>query len=350
MNSEDIRTFEWIWNNRAKCRYDLSRNELYEQDLASLGIRTSYDDYLKEKDPERYFKQTVAELYGVDEENVIPTIGGTEAIFIASGYLGSLSREILIPAPEYEPLFIVPRNLGSSVVLRPDFEAAEAYSGDGSAMLTSPGNPEGVERIELFDRFSERLGKNSRIYVDETFTEFKFKDRPDSLFNRDQRTIVSGTMTKFFGLTKIRTGWILSHEEDRKGILRVKSMSSAANPRYPMWLAANVLRGRSRFAGIVKRLIQSNLPVADEFVSRFDRLSWKKPDSAPFGFVRYDLDVDSVTLCSRIYEDTAGLLVPGSFFGVEHEFRLCFFLEPSVLIEAFETLTQYFEDHLSSMG
>lgn len=349
MKNEQIRTFDWIGRYRLKCKYDLSRNELLEQDLSDIGVRTAYEDYLKEEDPENYFKDTVAELYGVEKDDVIPTIGGTEAIFLASGFLGSISERILIPVPEYEPIFRVPHALGSNVVTGVAGEIAKLSSEGDSAMMTSPGNPEGLDRTNVFESLADVLGKDSRIYVDETFTEFRFRNKPDTLFHEDVRALVSGTMTKFFGLTKLRTGWILAHDDDRERIMRVKAMSSAANPKYPLWLAANVLGKREAFARTVRDIIQTNLPVADAFIRKFGYLDWKKPDSAPFGFVRYNLDIDSETLCKNVYEDTGILLVPGSYFGVEHGFRLCFFLKPDTVRDAFEILTEYFEERLSPM-
>ncbi len=342
MRTDQIKTFDWIGKYRASCKYDLSRNELSEQDLDAIGIETSYEAYLREKDPDSYFKDTVAELYGVDSSNVIPTIGGTEGIFLAAGFLASISSRILVPLPEYEPIYVVPKALGANVVHGTDEKIAGMASAGDSAMLTSPGNPEGVLRENTFNAIADATGKDSRIYVDETFTEFKFKKKPDTLFHSDTRALASGTMTKFFGFTKLRTGWILAHNEDYGKVMRVKSMTSAHNPKYPLWLASKVLEKREPFAEKVMGLVNSNLPVADSFVRSFDFMSWKKPEAAPFGFVRYDLDIDSVSLCEDIYSRTGVLLVPGAYFGVEHGFRLCFFQPPEVTRAAFEQLSSYF--------
>lgn len=339
-----MKTFDWIGKYRDSCKYDLSRNELIEQDLDSLGIETSYEEYLKENNPDNYFRETVADLYKVESRNVIPTIGGTEAIFLASGFLSSISSRILVPIPEYEPIIVVPKALGTQVVLETDEKITSVSSKDDSAMLTSPGNPVGLPREETFEAIAGNLGRESRIYVDETFTEYKFKKTPDSLFHSDERALASGTMTKFFGLTKLRTGWVLAHDSDVGNVMKVKNMTSAHNPKYPLWLAANVLHKRDSFAGIIRKMLDSNLPVAEKFVENFDFLNWKKPETAPFGFVRYDMDVDSEKMCEDIYAKTGILLVPGSYFGVERGFRLCFFQPPEITKTAIEILSEYFEE------
>lgn len=344
MRADRIKTFDWIGRYRNSCKYDLSRNELFEQDLTSLGIETSYEEYLKEKNPDAYFRETLAEIYKVESRNIIPTIGGTEAIFIAAGFLSAVSPRILVPIPEYEPIYVVPAALGSQVVIETDENIAGISSQNDSAMLTSPGNPEGIIREDTFDALADSLGRNSRIYVDETFTEYRFRNVPETLFHSDERAIVSGTMTKFFGLTKLRTGWIFAHDEDYDRVMRIKSMTSAHNPGYPLWLSANVLHKRTTFAEIIRKMLDSNLPVAEKFVDSFEFLEWKRPDSAPFGFVRYEMDVDSVSLCEDIYSKTGILLVPGSYFGAENSFRLCFFQPPEITEEAFEVLTSYFEE------
>lgn len=344
MKPEKIEIFDWIGGRRSSCRYDLAKNEMYELNLEEMGVNTSYSDYLHEKDPEGYFKETVARLYSVDPENVIPTLGGSEAIFLASAYIGSISDRILIPKPEYGPIFTVPEALGYRILMDTPKNLLESASGDDSVLLTSPSNPEGLRRDDLVRDLSEKIGDDSRIYVDETFNEFLFKEKPISLYHSNERIIASGTMTKFYGMTRLRTGWLLAGEEDAEMLGRYKSMTSASNPKYPLWLAANILERREKFVQKVRSMMQTNLPVADDFVSNFNYLHWNKPDSAPFGFVKYSMKTDSVTLCRKIYDDTGILLVPGSYLGAEYGFRLCFFLEPEENRKAFSLLRSYFEE------
>lgn len=348
MKPTQIRTFDWIGERRGKCRYDLGKNELFEQDLAAMGIDTSYESYLKCPDPELYFRETVAELYGTSPDNVIPTAGGTEGIFLASAHLGNVSRRILIPVPDYDPLMTVPRSLGYTVI-EGNTEQILSSAGKGDSLsLTSPSNPEGDDRREFIDSMISALGEDSRIYIDETFTEFRFNGKPETFFGKDPRIITSGTMTKFFGLTRLRTGWILASGDDASSIRRYKSLVSASNARYPLWLAANALKNREKFGRVVKRLIESNFPVAEDFVEGTKGLSWNKPGATPFGFVHYSYDVSSEDLCRSVYDDTGILLVPGTYFGQDRGFRLCFFIEPDRFREAIGILKKYLEDRFAS--
>ncbi len=344
VSMEEILTFSWMGKYRAACKYDLAKNELEEQDFTDIGVETSFSEYRRESDPDAYFRETVADIYGLESKNVIPTVGGTEGIFLAGAYLSTLSSSLLVPTPEYEPIFVAPRALGSKVRLVPESEAVQSVGSDESFLMTSPGNPTGKVRHEMFRGMLESTGPNGRGYVDETFSEFLFNKRPLTLMRENDRTVCSTTMTKFFGLTKIRTGWIMSSGEDTDGIMKFKNLTSASNPKYPLWLAANALERRQAYAAKVKDRLERNLPVADRFVNEFDFLEWTKPDSAPFGFVRFDLSVDSEKLCTDVYEKTGILLVPGKFFGTEGGFRLCFFLPPERNREAFGILADYFRD------
>ncbi len=337
-----MKTFDWMAKYRPSCKYDLAKNELHSQYLTEMGVETSYSEFQKEKDPENYFKETVAALYGIDAENVIPTIGGTEGIFIAAAFLGTVSQRIIVPLPEYDPIFDVPKTLGNRVDAFNEEELLSNARKDDSVMLTSPGNPGGKFRTELYGNLMDSIGKDSRIYVDETFSEFHFSKRPTTLFGTDDRTFCSTTMTKFFGLSAIRTGWIMAEKKEMHSLATFKSVSSGSNPLFSLWVAANALNRRNAFAKKIQRILEQNLPVADGFVGEFEDLEWEKPDSAPFGFVRYRSGEDSVTLCKDVFKKTGVLLVPGSFFGVENGFRLCFFLPPDENREAFEVLSDYF--------
>lgn len=342
--AEQLRTFQWMGLYRPKSKYDLSRNELFEQDLVEMGVETSYEEFLKEPEPSRFFRETVSEIYGVEPENIVPTLGGTEGIFLAAAFTGSVSPRIVVPLPDYEPIFVAPRVLGNRVVPVPENKIVDTLLPTDSVMMTSPSNPGGNERIDLYRSVLSTLGRDSRVYVDETFSEFRFTEKPKTLFGKDERTFCSSTMTKFFGMSSIRTGWIMASRDDVAEITHFKNISSAANPQYPLWLASNILKQRQAYSRKVSSILRENLPVADKFVKEIDYLSWEKPESAPFGFVKYGMETDAETLCVDIYKKTGILLVPGDYFGEDHGFRLCFFLPPEKNREAFEILTEYFHN------
>jgi aspartate/methionine/tyrosine aminotransferase len=321
MSQPSFRLYSWIKHNIGRAEHNLSSSGLSEPILEDMGVVTDYGAMRSEaSEVEHVFKASVAELYGVRPENVLPTVGGTEAIYLVNLVLSTKVMGAYVPTPNYEPMFSVPFMLGFKLVKSPTL--------DGGVMvgLTDSNNPTGrLVSKEWMLKVLGGLGRHSYIYVDETFREFGFPEKIDTWFNLDpQRTIVSNTLTKFYGLGGLRAGWIIASGDIIEELEGLKPFITGENASYSMWIAAQAVKNRSRFVSRARRIVERNRKIVEEFVESNPKIRWSNPDGAPFCLVTYDGNLSSERLCVDALKEKHILIAPAEFFGAQNGFRLCF--------------------------
>ena len=329
--------FDWILSLGPAAAYNLTSSGLPEPELRALGIDTSFEHFAVEKDVhEKAFAEEVARLYHVEPDNVTVTAGGTEAIFLAYSAFGT--GRVVVPLPNYPALFTVPRALGMKV------GASSAARNLGGAMLglTDPNNPTGkaldAAVLNGLVKTSEKGG--GMVYINETYREFAFAGTPRTWFNGSDQILTSGTMTKFFGLGRLRVGWILADSRNRRKLLYAKWAVSGHDSEYSLWIAAQVLRKRARFVERARRIYSANARLVRRFLEETAGVS-ADLGVAPFCLVRYQKGPASVALARRILEKTGVLVSPGDFFGAPRSFRLCFTTGEATLKEGLEALSGF---------
>lgn len=339
-----FRLSNWISRNYTTCRHNLSSSGLEEPDLSEFGINTSYEDF-RTVEYEAYdsFRDRVASVYGIRRENVLPTVGGSEAIFLVSAYLQEHSGTIHVPVPEYEPVFEAPESLGMKVVTGSMDEIMNSLSGNDAIAFTSPNNPTGraVDGEALSEMLEMREKKGLNIYVDETFREFIFENPIKTLSSVHEGVISSGTMTKFYGIGNLRVGWISAPEDVIKQLRMIKDLVTVNNTAYSLWIAEQILSSRMKFVKRAKDRIQANRKIVEEYLENIPGVRWSNPDSAPFGFVEYESRIESARLAEMAMERYGILISPGEFFGREYGFRLCFTTPRDDLLSSMEALAKF---------
>ena len=268
-----------------------------------------------EDDHEERLSEAVALLYDVKPENVVVTSGASEAIFLVYLVLGR--GRAVVPLPNYEPMYPRPRWLGLKVTSRlngPAFPGA-VYG------LTDPNNPTAA-RLEDVDRLEE-LSKKSTVFVNETYGGFAF-EKPATLFSRNEGVVTCSSMTKFYGLGRLRVGWIIADRARAERLRKARRLICGHSSEYSLWLANQVLRRRGDFVRRAREIYSENLAVVRKFSETTPGIRTALPTAAPFCLCRYRSGEGSVAFAERLLREAGVLVAPGDYFGARRSFRLCF--------------------------
>ncbi|MEM0158313.1 MAG: aminotransferase class I/II-fold pyridoxal phosphate-dependent enzyme, partial [Thermoplasmataceae archaeon] len=313
---DELELIRWIVEKSPKSSHNLSLSGLSEPNFNEMGVETlPRDQFEVNRRAEEMFLGALEEVYGLPRSNVILTTGGSEAIFLLSLLAWKRNQKIGVRNPEYQPLFKVPANLGLQVRPSHSLDGLKEMAGKGySIFLSNPNNPVGtlLKKDDIEDMVSQSSGK-SFVYVDEAFLEFKFQKNPDSVFFQDDHLIINGSMTKFYGFSNYRVGWIAGSRENIEEIGRIRTTTGISNPKYPLWIAAQALLNRSRFQERALKIIPANRQALREFIESSDIFSWDYPSASSYALINYDLQQGSVDLCSDILDKTGVLLSPGVY-------------------------------------
>jgi aspartate/methionine/tyrosine aminotransferase len=268
---------------------------------------------------------------------VVVTSGASEAIFLAFSVLGK--RNAIVPVPNYEPMLSVPRWLGMRVG-----HSLEAPVHQGAVYaLTDPNNPTGARlRSATIDRLGE-ISKKASVFVNETYGGFTF-DEPVTLHSRLGGVVTCSSMTKFYGLGRLRVGWMIADARTAKALRKGKKLVSGHDAEYSLWLARQVLERRAPFVERARLTYTENAALVRKFARRGLGVSAVLPEAAPFCLFRYKGGQRSVAFAKALLERRGVLVGPGDFFGAPSSFRLCFTSPKDVLEAGLEELAAFLGD------
>lgn len=341
------RLIRWIEDHWESTKFNLSASGFPEPDLESMGVDTSFE-HMKANpvSPAEYFREELCSLYGFSPDNVFLTTGGSESIGLLSLLARMRKLPVFIGLPEYEPIFNVPYNLGNETHTA-NFDSLESLMetrpGPKTFFFSNPNNPSGsLHDREFLQSIRERQFRSGGfMYADEAFLEFTFRNRPESFYDGSDEIVVNGSMTKFYGFSGFRVGWIVGSKDVVSTLRDLRNVTGIRNPEYPLWIAAQFLSRRDNFIERARRIMEPNLVLLRKFVSEHDQLSWKEPRHAAYALVRYSYDVGSEKFCQDAFAREGVLIGPGDYFGAPGSFRLCFTDEPDKFAESLNALDSY---------
>lgn len=356
----DIEYLEWIEGRPEVAMYDLATSDLRgDRDVGSSVVPEPLAD---RDDPPvgASLEMQIAGEYGVEPEQVLVTAGASQANFLAAAAALESDDEtdgdddeparVLVEKPGYEPLVASPRALGAAVDrflrgddyrLEPD-RVENAITPDTRLVtLTNRHNPSGrlTERETLAETAEVVSNAGTRLLVDEVYAPYT-TDPDGGVFGGPSavglpNTVVTGSLTKFFGLGDLRIGWLVA---DEAFVDRARSVSAhfhaVAGPSRALGMRAfhnaDALAERSR------ALLAENAELLAEFVSRRDDLTGHAEPGSTFGFLHPE-NATGDDVASLAWE--RGLLVvPGRFFDDPERVRVSLGLPPSEMAAALDAL------------
>lgn len=337
----------WIEDHYAQAIHNLSSSGLEEADFSSVGINTSLEDMQREKiDARQFFKERLCRLYGFPEENVFLTTGGSESISLLSMVAKAKHLPVFIGLPEYEPIFNVPQNMEMDTILAPFDKIEEMMSsrpGKKAFFFSNPNNPTGsLHDPEFIRGIRERQFRNGGfMYADEAFLEFTFQERPKSFYEDSPEVVINGSMTKFYGFSGLRVGWIVAPPDIVRTLRDLRNITGIRNPEFPLWIAGQFLDKRSWFMKRARDILEPNLQYLRNYMASHGELHWDEPRSGSYGLIKYTFGMKSEDFCRGALEKEKILICPGDYFGTERSFRLCCTEKPGKFRETLDALDSY---------
>ncbi|HKW55843.1 MAG TPA: pyridoxal phosphate-dependent aminotransferase [Candidatus Acidoferrum sp.] len=331
---------EWA-KTRSHARFNLATSGLLSVPLADFPLRL---EQLELTAPGSYgyppLQSKIAQHYGVPEDCVVAATGTSMANHLAMAALLDPGDELLIEQPVYAPLLDVaeylgarirriPRRFGAGFTLDPAEIERAITPKTRLIVLSNLHNPSGALTLDVtlrsVGRIAQRFG--ARVLVDEVYLEMLF-DRPaphsfpmGQKISPDNPFIVTSSLTKVYGLSGLRCGWIFATPAlaKRMWLLNDLYAAGAAHPAERMSVVAfehlHAFRERAR------NLLSANRALLDSFLNSRPDLECFRPSAGTVFFPRLRQgDPEAfLTLLREKYETT---VVPGRFFEMPQHFRI----------------------------
>lgn len=353
----EMERFQSTWETSVE--YNLSESGIHPLPLAGLVDHTWVQEVLAHE-PLGYghtsgspaLRAEIAGLYrGAGPEHVLVTTGTAEANFLITWALLEPGDEAVVMLPSYMQVPLLVRAWGAMPRdwwLRP---AADRWAADLDALedlvtprtraifVCHPNNPTGavlpVEAMNAICAAADRVG--CWVVADEVYRGAERDGHlTPSFWGRYPRVIVTGGLSKAYGLPGLRIGWVVAPHDLITTLWAHHDYTTIA-PGFlsdRLALVALMPRTRQRLLARARQILTGNLARLTAWAGDLtDELTWVPPQAGAIAFFRYRAAVNSSALADRLRREYSVLVVPGDHFRMDGFLRIGFGMDAGVLEE-----------------
>ena len=279
-------------------------------------------------------QKAVAVHHGVDPDCVVESAGTSMANHLAMAAILEPGDEVLIEHPAYGPILDVAQYLQANVKRFLRIKEI-GWAVDPQAILdcitpktrlivmtnlhnpTSALTPDSVLR-EVGD-IARSVG--ALVLVDEVYLDAVYQRTPRTSFHLGPEFVVTSSLTKVYGVSGLRCGWILAHPDLVWKMRRLNDLYSAT-PVYPgLLLSVAVLKHLNRLREKARRIVDADRKLLRDFLVQQSVLTAVWTDWGTTSFVQL-LDGNTDEFLERLRTKFDTSAVPGRFFEMPDYFRI----------------------------
>ena len=338
------------WTVREACVYSLEKGfTMYTSNYGMPELRLEIVKYLYDRFGLNY-----------NENNeVIVTVGASEAIDMALRTLLDPGDEVLIPEPCYVSYqactlmshgvpVMIPTTAAQKFKLTP--EDIEKYITPKSKVLilSFPNNPTGavLSREEL-TALAEVAKKHDLIVIsDEIYSELSYEEEPVSLASlpgMKERTILVSGLSKAFAMTGWRVGYLACEPEFIKAMVKIHQYTILCAPIMGQMAAIEAFRNgrkeiehmRTEYDHRRRYIVKRSAEIGLDLVT---------PEGAFYAFPSIEkFGMDCETFATNLLAEKKVAVVPGTAFGKSGEgfIRCSYATSMKNIVEAFHRIDDF---------
>ncbi|KKM09199.1 aromatic amino acid aminotransferase [Clostridiales bacterium PH28_bin88] len=342
------------WHIREACVYSLEKGfTMYTSNWGLPELRQEICRYTEDRYGVRYSPQ----------DEVLVTIGASEAVDLALRSVLGPGDEVLIPEPSYvsyKPCVLmaggqpvsIRTTMDNGFKLKPEQLERAITSRSKVLMLCYPNNPTGAtmnrEELEEVSRVVER--HNLLVISDEIYSELTYNGGHtcfSSLPGMRERTILINGFSKSFAMTGWRIGYVMGNTALIGAMTKIHQYTILCAPVMGQMAAVEALRrGAAEREKMVNQYNQRRRLVLARL--REMGLSCFEPKGAFYVFPSIEVTgMASEEFAEKLLHEELVAVVPGSAFGEagEGHIRLSYASSVSQLTEALNRMERFVDRH-----
>ena len=279
-------------------------------------------------------QHAIARKCGVDPACVVAAAGTSMANHLAMAALLDPGDEVLIEQPTYELLTSTLLYLGAAVktfvrdedngyALDPAEVRRAITPKTKLIVVTNLHNPSSVLASDSVLREIGELARSirARVLVDEVYLDAVYINTPKTSYLLGPEFVVTSSLTKIYGLSGLRCGWILAEPDLARAMWRLNDLF-ASIPAHPAELLSVVaLEHREQIRQRARKIVEADRALLEDFMARQEGISTPRTEFGTTAILR--LTKGSVDdFLARLRTDYETSAVPGHFFGLPNHFRI----------------------------
>jgi aspartate/methionine/tyrosine aminotransferase len=320
---------------QSRARFNLATSGVASFPLRELPVEldtleiNGYDGY--DHPP---LQKAIAAHHGVDPDCVVESAGTSMANHLAMAAIIEPGDEVLIEHPAYGPILDVARYLHADVkrFLRKRETGWAVDSGEilraitprtRLIVITNLHNPTSALTLDSVLREVGDIARSigALVLVDEVYLDAVYQRTPRTSFHLGPEFVVTSSLTKVYGVSGLRCGWILARPDLAWKMRRLNDLYSAT-PVYPgLLLAVAVFKHLNRLREKARRIVDADRKLLREFLRQQSALSAVWTDWGTTSFVQL-INGNADDFLNRLRTEFDTSAVPGRFFEIPDHFRI----------------------------
>ena len=284
-------------------------------------------------------REAIAAKCGVSADRVVMADGTSMANMLAMAALITPGDRVAIEHPCYEPMAAAAAFCGAELVrftrAGPNFALDPETIPRGCTLiiLTNLHNPTGnlADRGTLAAVHARAEQDGAHVLIDEVYLDSALPAQASAALD-GERFVCTASLTKCYGLSGLRCGWILAAPALAEEIWRLNELFGVAQAHQAERLSLIALAHLNEIAAENEPLLARNRALANHFFASRSELEVAPMRGGITAFPRLLRgEVDRLDALLRADYDSA--IVPGRFFGLADHFRIGIG-SPTPLVEA----------------
>jgi aspartate/methionine/tyrosine aminotransferase len=327
------RYMEWA-KTRSTARFNLATSGLTNVPLSEFPLRVEELEITGGGYGYGPLLERIAAHTGASTESIVTAEGTSMANHLALAALLEPGDEVVVEEPTYGLLLDLAHYLGARLRRwrRPfenNFDISLATLEEAITpatrlvILTNLHNPSGAliraETLRAIGELAANVG--ARVLVDEVYLEMLFETTPPSAFSLGETFLVTSSLTKAYGLSGLRCGWILAAPDLAHRMWRLNDLFAATAAHSAERMSVMAFDHLAQFRARAQTLLTVNRALLNIFLDSRTDLDCFRPAAGSVVFPRVRQGDPQVffELLRDKYETS---VVPGEFFEAPQHFRL----------------------------
>jgi len=279
-------------------------------------------------------QHAIASKNGVDSACVVEAAGTSMANHLALAALIDPGDEVLIESPTYELVVSTARYLQAKIVRFPrreengfavdPVEIRKVISSKTRLIfLTNLHNPSSVLTGDdiLREVGDIAASVSAHVVVDEVYLDAVYENTPRTSFHLGPEFIVTNSLTKVYGLSGLRCGWILAQPDLARGMWRLNDLFGVMPAHPAEMLSVIALDNLPKIAARANKLLNTNRELLKTFLGSRKDLLTIRPEAGTIAFPQL-ASGHADAFCQLLLEKYETSVVPGRFFDSPDHFRV----------------------------
>jgi aspartate/methionine/tyrosine aminotransferase len=319
-----------------------------------LDIRLGYG----QTDGDPGLREMICKHYqGADSENIMVTNGSAESNFTFAGSMIQADDEVVIMLPNYMQIHGIAKFLGANVKpfylkeelnWAPDLDDLKKLVTDKTKLicLCNPNNPTGAvlspEMMKGIVKIADGVG--AILHVDEIYrgAELEGEETP-TFYDLYDNAIVTMSLSKSYSLPGLRMGWLVGPKDIISNCWAFHDYTSISTNMLSQYVATLIMEPerRTRVLTRGREMLKSNLAHFQSWIdSHSDLFHFIPPRAGGIVFMRYNMDINSTKLCTKLRKEKSVFIVAGDCFGMDSYLRMGIGGDQKELIEGMELIDE----------